>query len=218
MDAAPDKCYFVSTAEDCAPNGNFNFLTTYYCDFRGTFGDSGKIYAFIPFSVLLMVILMYLLASTADDYLSPSLEFMTIKFGLSESLAGVTLLAFGNGAPDVFSAISAVSNSNPDDKQSTLLSISALTGSALFISTVVVLLSTRASLPSKEIQVTPIFFIRDLVFYIMVCVYLLIIMLFLGEINIFVAVGYLVIYATFVILVVVQSKIHSVDNPNESKE
>jgi len=26
---------------------------------------------------------------------------------MSESLAGVTLLAFGNGAPDVFSAISA---------------------------------------------------------------------------------------------------------------
>lgn len=146
---------------------------------------------------------MYNLASTADDYLSPSLEFMTIKFGLSESLAGVTLLAFGNGAPDVFSAISAVSNANPDDKQATLLSISALTGSALFISTVVVLLSTRASLPSKEITVTPIFFIRDLVFYMMVCVYLLVIMLFLGEINLYVALGYLVIYGIFVVLVVV---------------
>lgn len=193
----------MRTAEDCAPNGNFNILTTYYCGFGDTFGDTGKIYAFIPFSILLMVIFMYNLATTADDYLSPSLEFMTIKFGLSESLAGVTLLAFGNGAPDVFSAISAVTNANPDDTEATLLSISALTGSALFISTVVVLLSTRANLPKKEIKVTPIFFIRDLVFYMMVCVYLLVIILILGEINLYVALGYLVIYGIFVVLVVV---------------
>ena len=37
----------------------------------------------------------------------------------------------------------------------------------------------------------------------MVCVYLLIIMLFLGEIHIYVAAGYLVIYGIFVVLVVV---------------
>jgi Ca2+/Na+ antiporter len=49
-----------------------------------------------------MFIGMYCLASTADLYLSPALETMTIKFGLSDSLAGVTLLAFRNGAPDVF--------------------------------------------------------------------------------------------------------------------
>ena len=56
---------------------------------------------------LIFVIAMYNLASTADLYLSPSLERMTIKFGLSESIAGVTLLAFGNGAADVLVAFSA---------------------------------------------------------------------------------------------------------------
>ena len=50
---------------------------------------------------------MYLLASTADLYLSPALERITLRLGLSESLAGVTLLAFGNGAPDVFTSIAA---------------------------------------------------------------------------------------------------------------
>lgn len=57
-----------------------------------------------------MVLFMYNLASTADHYLSPALEYMTVMFKLSESVAGVTLLAFGNGAPDVFSSISAASS------------------------------------------------------------------------------------------------------------
>jgi Ca2+/Na+ antiporter len=43
---------------------------------------------------------------------------MTVKFKLSESLAGVTLLAFGNGAPDVFSAVAAALGSEDVDFQS----------------------------------------------------------------------------------------------------
>ena len=59
-----------------------------------------------------MFIGMYTLSSTADIYLSPALETLTTRFGLSDSLAGVTLLAFGNGAPDVFSSISAAKDSD----------------------------------------------------------------------------------------------------------
>jgi|APSaa5957512535_1039671.scaffolds.fasta_scaffold69552_2 solute carrier family 24 (sodium/potassium/calcium exchanger), member 6 len=55
---------------------------------------------------------MYLLSSTADVYLSPCLEFITVRFGCNESLAGVTLLAFGNGAPDVFSSIAAAGDND----------------------------------------------------------------------------------------------------------
>jgi sodium/potassium/calcium exchanger 6 len=57
---------------------------------------------------------MYNLASTADEYLSPSIEYMVNKFKISESLAGVTLMALGSGAPDVFSSISAALSSTPD--------------------------------------------------------------------------------------------------------
>lgn len=65
-----------------------------------------------------LVIFMYNLATTADSYLSPTLEQITLKFKLSESLAGVTLLAFGNGAPDVFSAISASQGTRPTGQNS----------------------------------------------------------------------------------------------------
>ena len=61
-----------------------------------------------------MFISMYTLSSTADDYLSPSLETISTKVGMSESVAGVTLLAFGNGAPDVMAAISAAEGGSFD--------------------------------------------------------------------------------------------------------
>jgi solute carrier family 24 (sodium/potassium/calcium exchanger), member 6 len=214
------QCQFVLDQDDCAPGGNFNFLSMYYCSFDSWVGDKGKKVLIVPVGAILMYILMYNLASTADVYLSPSLEYMTVRFGLSESLAGVTLLAFGNGAPDVFSAIAAAqsgSGSNDQETENELLSISALTGSAFFISTVVTALSIFAAKPDKRIQVTPIFFIRDIIFYIMVMMYLLGVMLVLKEINIYVAVGFLLLYLIYVILVVCQSNGPARDNDKKSE-
>ena len=51
----------------------------YYCDMNDSFGETGKIIMIIPIGGLIMLILMYVLSSTADDYLSPSLEFLTLK-------------------------------------------------------------------------------------------------------------------------------------------
>ena len=45
---------------------------------EATFGTTGKIVAIVPIGALIMLILLYLLSSTADDYLSPSLEFLTV--------------------------------------------------------------------------------------------------------------------------------------------
>ncbi len=70
-------------------------------------GDTGKKVVFIPLGLFFVFISMYTLAHSADVYLSPSLETIVTALGCSDSLAGVTLLAFGNGAPDVFSAIAA---------------------------------------------------------------------------------------------------------------
>ena len=87
----------------------------YYCSFYNDFGQTAMIYAFIIIGGFLVFVGMYLLSSTADIYLSPSLEFITERFSCNESLAGVTLLAFGNGAPDVFSSIAAAKS--PDTGQ-----------------------------------------------------------------------------------------------------
>jgi len=178
----------------------------YYCNFDASFGTNGKIYAFVPVGCLFLFIGMYTLASTADIYLSPSLEYLTVRFGLSDSLAGVTLLAFGNGAPDVFSSIAAAGEADADANKS----VAILVGGTFFISSVVLSLSTFASninpdktgAPDRRIKVTPRFFMRDILFYMLTTVYLLIVFLFIGHFDIALAIGLLVIYGIYVVLVV----------------
>ena len=74
-----------------------------------------------------------LLGSTADEYFSPALEQLSEDAGLPPRFAGVTLLALGNGAPDVSSTIHAVSSS-PEGYQ---LALGALTGAGMFVGTCV---------------------------------------------------------------------------------
>ena len=147
---------------------------------------------------------MFNLGSTADQYLSPALEAISDKLSCSESLAGVTLLALGNGAPDVFSAIAASGDS--DENGDIMLSVSALIGSAFFITTVVMFLAVNASEPDKKIRVTKNFFLRDLIFLNITMIYLLVIMFTVKVINFYVSAGFIGIYAVFVIIVVIQSK------------
>jgi sodium/potassium/calcium exchanger 6 len=150
------------------------------------------------------VIAMFNLGSTADSYLSPSLEAISEKLKCSESLAGVTLLALGNGAPDVFSAIAAGGDSA--ENGDIMLSVSALIGSSFFITTVVMFLAVNASSTNQKIRVTKHFFLRDLVFMIITMIYLLLVMIFVKVINLYVSVGFIVIYLIFVMIVVIQSK------------
>lgn len=200
----------MTEQESCDPQSNFNFITLYYCGFDKSFGKKGKIAAFIPVGILFMAIFMYILSETADAYLSPSLETMTTKFRIPESLAGVTLLALGNGAPDVFSSIAAVGEESPDGVKSTAI----IVGGTFFISAVVVAVTVRASninedpngAPIHKIKVTPSYFIRDISFYILTCIYLLIILLGPGFFNLWTSIGLLVIYIIYVATVVLMSK------------
>ncbi len=46
--------------------------------------------------------------SQADNFFVPPLNLLSEKLRLSPSIAGITLLAIGNGAPDVFTAYAAL--------------------------------------------------------------------------------------------------------------
>ena len=117
-----------------------DFLELFYCDFEETFCSVGKNFVMMPLALLLIVIAMWNLGSTADAYLSPALEAISDKLQCSESLAGVTLLALGNGAPDIFSAIAA-----GGDEDGLNLQVSSLIGSSFFIACVVMALALRAA-------------------------------------------------------------------------
>ena len=181
----------------------------FYCSFNSAFGKVGKYVTFIPLGCFFMFIAMYMLASTADNYLSPALETITVKFGLSDSLAGVTLLAFGNGAPDVFSAIAAATGGDPDDGRDATKSLSVILGGTFVITCIVTVLCSRvANLnddpvnPVRKIRVTPKFFVRDVIFFLAACIYQLIILLFVNYYNIYSAIGLLLLYGVYVVMVV----------------
>ncbi|KAH7293483.1 hypothetical protein KP509_28G027800 [Ceratopteris richardii] len=80
-----------------------------------------------------LVVLFYLLGSTASDYFSCTLEKLSESLKLSPAVAGVTFLAIGNGAPDVFSSVAAFMSS---DKAGGI-GFSCVLGGALFITTIV---------------------------------------------------------------------------------
>lgn len=83
-----------------------------------------------PFVALGILILLAFLFSfigiSASDFFCPNLSTIASYLGLSESTAGVTFLAFGNGSPDVFSTFAALNN------DSFGLAIGELIGAASF--------------------------------------------------------------------------------------
>lgn len=54
-------------------------------------------------------VLSVLLTIVADRFFCPALEVVADYFRLPANVAGATLLSFGNGAPDVFTQLAAVS-------------------------------------------------------------------------------------------------------------
>ncbi|GMH71947.1 hypothetical protein TL16_g05791 [Triparma laevis f. inornata] len=103
-----------STAVDFFGDGSRCTFATDYCS-----GDSILNYQSwiecagedqTPFVILGLITwlcyLIMLLASTADNFFVIELQTLSTMLALSDDVAGVTLLALGNGAPDVFTAVS----------------------------------------------------------------------------------------------------------------
>ncbi|KAL9181417.1 hypothetical protein ACHAXT_010222 [Thalassiosira profunda] len=89
-----------------------------------------------PVYILLLTLLLFrLLGSTAENYFSPALEMLSSELRIPPALAGVTLLALGNGAPDVSAVVNAIRMSASEGIP---LSLGELTGGGMFVQSVVV--------------------------------------------------------------------------------
>lgn len=64
----------------------------------------------------------------------------------------------------------------------------------------------RAAVPDQRVKVTPIFFIRDLVFLLIALTYLLVHLCVVNYINLYSGLGFFIIYAIYVVTVVVTNK------------
>uniref|UniRef100_G1SKH7 Solute carrier family 8 member B1 n=1 Tax=Oryctolagus cuniculus TaxID=9986 RepID=G1SKH7_RABIT len=114
-----DRCDFIRINPDCRTEGGYlDYLEGIFCRFQPSL---------LPLAVTLYVIwLLYLfliLGVTAAKFFCPNLSAISTTLKLSHNVAGVTFLAFGNGAPDIFSALVAFS-----DPRTAGLAIGALFG------------------------------------------------------------------------------------------
>ena len=105
---------------------------------------------------------------------------------MSQNLAGVTLLALGNGAPDVISSI--VASENVDSGIE--FSVGALTGAGIFVTSIVI---SSVIFFAKKVTVNRSLYIRDLAFYIISLVLLLIFSLD-NKITLLESISFYVIY------------------------
>lgn len=86
--------------------------------------------------LLLLSFLFSFIGIVASDFFCPNLATISNYLGLSETTAGVTFLAFGNGSPDVFSTFSAMNQGTFS------LAIGELIGAATFSTSTPLLSST----------------------------------------------------------------------------
>uniref|UniRef100_A0A667H6T7 Mitochondrial sodium/calcium exchanger protein n=1 Tax=Lynx canadensis TaxID=61383 RepID=A0A667H6T7_LYNCA len=184
-----DRCDFIRTNPDCRSEGGYlNYLEGIFCGLPPNL---------LPLAVTLYAVwLLYLfliLGVTAAKFFCPNLSAICTLLKLSHNVAGVTFLAFGNGAPDIFSALVAFS-----DPRTAGLALGALFGAGVLVTTVVA--GGIAILRPFTAASRP--FLRDIVFY-MVAVFLTFTALYLGRVTLAWALGYLGLYVFYVLTVVV---------------
>jgi len=134
----------------CSSEGLIDYYQLYYCQ------SKEEIHVcLLIFFIIAMILLFYLLGLFAESFFCPSLAFISEKLSLSPDVAGVTLLAFGNGAPDVFSTLAGISSNNFE------MALGELLGAGLFITTVIV--GSVSVVSSCSLEKYP--FVRDVAFF-----------------------------------------------------
>ncbi|VEU20116.1 DEKNAAC101067 [Brettanomyces naardenensis] len=122
-----DMCgYLTDHCTDLADR----YLEIYYCHQAGhpLIADITLATVFI----ITIIFLFFALGMLASDYLTPNLTFLSTLLHLDEKMAGLTLVALANGAPDISSTYAAMSS------DSTTLAMGELLGSANFVLTMVI--------------------------------------------------------------------------------
>jgi solute carrier family 24 (sodium/potassium/calcium exchanger), member 6 len=144
--------------------------------------------------VLWLIFLFSTIGISASDFFCPNLATISAILGLDENVAGVTFLALGNGSPDVFSTFSAMKAGSGG------LAIGELIGAATFIVSVVV--GCMALIKPFKVNRGP--FLRDVGFF-TAAVVLLLTVLFDGIIKVWEAGLLVLLYVSYVAVVVVTS-------------
>ncbi|KIN04183.1 hypothetical protein OIDMADRAFT_159444 [Oidiodendron maius Zn] len=183
---ASDQCAFIRANCEDEEAGMLSYLTLYYCTLQ-----KAQPVAFIILTFWL-ALLFTTIGIAASDFFCINLSTIASILGMSESMAGVTFLAFGNGSPDVFSTFAAM-NSNSGS-----LAVGELVGAAGFITAVV----AGSMALVREFKVGKKSFVRDVGFFIVAASFS---MVFLadGALYIWECCTMIAFYLFYVVIVVV---------------
>ncbi|OIT30929.1 PREDICTED: cation/calcium exchanger 5 [Nicotiana attenuata] len=163
-------------------NGIFNYFSFHYCLFQENPFFS------IPFFTLCVFLQFYILIKTAQDYFSVVVTKLSTHLRLSPSMGAVTLLALGNGAPDVFASVAAVRGGQARTGFGAILS------AGTFVSAFVV---GFVAIYAAPFPVDPAPFVRDVMFYLTAALFLFYVYLS-AEIFLWQAIGFVGFYLFFV--------------------
>lgn len=182
-DPKVDKCAYVK--ENCEEEGGeglIKYLFMRYCSFDKVPA------AYFVILVIFLILYFILMSSTAEHYFVPSLLFISDTIGLSESMAGITFLAIGNGAPDIFSQIAGAGGESFD------ITLGEAMGSGLFAIAIIVGLVGII----KPFEMSVACFYKDIPAYLL-CGIFLIVTVAMGQFTLTFTILFPVLYILYVI-------------------
>lgn len=153
----------------------------------------------------LMAITMFILAlyafmmlgKIAEGYLTPALTRISEALKLSETISGVTLLAFANGAPDILSVISA-----GGEEDGIYIAVGNLFGACMFAVTLVI---GRCIMKCPDqITMKPSEWNRDFIFY-LVALAMVVSYGIIGSLKVWMSLSFFGLYLVYISLVIYQS-------------
>ncbi|XP_059192491.1 mitochondrial sodium/calcium exchanger protein isoform X2 [Centropristis striata] len=193
--SAVNRCAFVKNTPDCSMEDGFiNYLRVAFCLLPPNLTPLT-----ITLCIIWLLFLFIMLGITASKFFCPNLSAISSSLHLTHNVAGVTFLALGNGAPDIFSAMAAFSHPHTAG-----LAVGALFGAGIFVTTVVA--GSVALVKPFAVASRP--FLRDVTFY-MVAVFWTFVMLYRGTTTLGETLGYLGLYVVYVLTVIISAYIYN---------
>ncbi|KAF7990287.1 hypothetical protein HCN44_000092 [Aphidius gifuensis] len=150
---ANERCEWVKKTDDCNLDSLIQYAEILFCTFTTEY-PALFILGLLVF-VLWLLYLFLILGTTADNFFCPSLSVIAAELHLSDNIAGVTILAFGNGAPDIFTSLVA------DDDEMVIM-FTELIGAGIFVTAII----AGSIAIVSPFRISPKPFIRDCCFYI----------------------------------------------------